>query len=103
MFKKFTNACVNIVQKFLPDAFIFCIVLTIIVFVAAMPVSKMNPFEIANAWGDSMWLLLGFSMQMALVLVLGTTAPYLKVSSIHLSYSLQVYAHLLRVFQNLCM
>ena len=81
MFKKFTNACVNIVQKFLPDAFIFCIVLTIIVFVAAMPVSKMNPFEIANAWGDSMWLLLGFSMQMALVLVLGTalaTAPPVK-------------------------
>ena len=81
MFKKFTNACVNIVQKFLPDAFIFCIVLTIIVFVAAMPVSKMNPFEIANAWGDSMWLLLGFSMQMALVLVLGTalaTAPLVK-------------------------
>ena len=81
MFKKFTNACVNIVQKFLPDAFIFCIVLTIIVFVAAMPVRKMNPFEIANAWGDSMWLLLGFSMQMALVLVLGTalaTAPLVK-------------------------
>ena len=81
MFKKFTNACVNIVQKYLPDAFIFCIVLTIIVFVAAMPVSKMNPFEIANAWGESMWSLLGFSMQMALVLVLGTalaTAPLVK-------------------------
>ena len=60
MFKKFTNACVNIVQKYLPDAFIFCIVLTVIVFVAAMPVSKMNPFEIANAWGESMWSLLGF-------------------------------------------
>lgn len=81
MFKKFTNACVNIVQKYLPDAFIFCIVLTIIVFLAAMPVSKMNPFEIANAWGESMWSLLGFSMQMALVLVLGTalaTAPLVK-------------------------
>ena len=81
MFKKFTNACVNIVQKFLPDAFIFCIILTILVFIAAMPVSKMNPFEIANAWGESMWSLLGFSMQMALVLVLGTalaTAPPVK-------------------------
>ena len=81
MFKKFTNACVNIVQKFLPDAFIFCIILTILVFIAAMPVSKMNPFEIANAWGESMWSLLGFSMQMALVLVLGTalaTAPLVK-------------------------
>lgn len=81
MFKKFTNACVNVVQKLLPDAFIFCIVLTILVFAAAMPVSKMNPFEVANAWGSSMWSLLGFSMQMALVLVLGTalaTAPLVK-------------------------
>ena len=81
MFKKFTNACVNIVQKFLPDAFIFCIILTILVFIAAMPVSKMNLFEVANAWGESMWSLLGFSMQMALVLVLGTalaTAPPVK-------------------------
>ena len=81
MFKKFTNACVNIVQKYLPDAFIFCIVLTIIVFSAAIPVSKMNLLEIANAWGESMWSLLGFSMQMALVLVLGTalaTAPPVK-------------------------
>ena len=81
MFKKFTNACVNIVQKFLPDAFIFCIILTILVFIAAMPVSKMNLFEVANAWGESMWSLLGFSMQMALVLVLGTalaTAPLVK-------------------------
>ena len=81
MFKKFTNACVNIVQKFLPDAFIFCIVLTIIVFSAAIPVSKMNLLEVANAWGESMWSLLGFSMQMALVLVLGTalaTAPPVK-------------------------
>lgn len=81
MFKKFTNACVNIVQKYLPDAFIFCIVLTIIVFSAAIPVSKMNLLEVANAWGESMWSLLGFSMQMALVLVLGTalaTAPPVK-------------------------
>ena len=81
MFKKFTNACVNVVQKLLPDAFIFCIVLTILVFATAMSVSGMDPFEIANAWGSSMWSLLGFSMQMALVLVLGTalaTAPLVK-------------------------
>ena len=81
MFKKFTNGCVNLVQKFLPDAFIFCIILTIVVFVAAMPVTGMNPIEIANAWGNGIWSLLAFSMQMALVLVLGTAfanAPAIK-------------------------
>lgn len=81
MFKKFTNGCVNIVQRFLPDAFIFCIILTIVVFVAAMPVAGMTPLQVAVAWGGGAWSLLAFSMQMALVLVLGTafaSAPIIK-------------------------
>ena len=78
MFKKFTNACVNVVQKYLPDAFIFCIILTIVVFLAALPVTGMKLWDVADAWGKGIWSLLKFSMQMALVLVLGTalaTAP----------------------------
>ena len=81
MFKKFTNACVNLVQRFLPDAFIFCIVLTMIVFVAVIPVTGMNPLQVAQCWGNGIWELLAFSMQMALVLVLGTAfanAPAVK-------------------------
>ena len=81
MFKKFTNACVNVVQKYLPDAFIFCIILTIVVFLAALPVTRMMPWDVADAWGKGIWSLLKFSMQMALVLVLGTalaTAPPVK-------------------------
>ena len=81
MFKKFTNGCVKLVQRFLPDAFVFCIILTIVVFIAAMPVAGMNPIEVANAWGSGVWGLLGFSMQMALVLVLGSAlanAPAIK-------------------------
>ncbi len=81
MFKKFTNGCVKLVQRFLPDAFVFCIILTVIVFIAAMPVTGMNPVEVANAWGSGVWKLLEFSMQMALVLVLGSAlanAPAIK-------------------------
>lgn len=81
MFKKFTNGCVGLVQKYLPDAFIFCILLTIAVFIAALPVTGMSPVEIARSWGDGVWSLLAFSMQMALVLVLGTAlanAPAVK-------------------------
>ena len=68
-------------QRFLPDAFVFCIILTIVVFIAAMPVAGMNPIEVANAWGSGVWGLLAFSMQMALVLVLGSAlanAPAIK-------------------------
>ena len=81
MFKKFTNGCVKLVQRFLPDAFVFCVILTIVVFIAAMPVAGMNPIEVANAWGSGVWGLLAFSMQMALVLVLGSAlanAPAIK-------------------------
>ena len=81
MFKKFTNGCVKLVQRFLPDAFVFCIILTIIVFIAAIPVTGMGPIEVANAWGSGVWNLLSFSMQMALVLVLGialANAPAVK-------------------------
>lgn len=72
MFKKFSNGCVNLVQRFLPDPFIFCIILTAVVFIAAMPATGQGPLAIVQYWGDGVWSLLGFSMQMVLVLVLGT-------------------------------
>ncbi|MEA4986612.1 MAG: short-chain fatty acid transporter [Anaerovorax sp.] len=81
MFKKFTNGCVALVQRFLPDPFIFCIILTVFVFLVAMPVTGQGPLEMVNHWGGGIWTLLAFSMQMALVLVLGSAlanAPSVK-------------------------
>ena len=72
MFKKLSNGCVALVNKYLPDPFIFCIILTVVVFIAAMPLTKQGPMEMINAWGNGVWGLLAFSMQMALVLVLGS-------------------------------
>lgn len=81
MFRKISNGCVHLVNRFLPDPFIFCIILTVIVFLAAMPATGSGPIEIVNAWGEGAWNLLAFSMQMALVLVLGSAlanAPAVK-------------------------
>ena len=81
MFKKFTNACVKLVTRWLPDPFIFAIILTIVAFLAAMPLTGQGPIEMVKHWGNGVWSLLGFSMQMVLVLVLGTafaTAPAIK-------------------------
>lgn len=72
MFRKFTNGCVALVQRFLPDPFIFCIILTVITLVGAMITTGQSFFEMANHWGAGVWGLLGFSMQMVLVLVLGS-------------------------------
>ena len=74
MFKKFTNGCVRVVNRWLPDAFLFAIILTIVVFFGAWAATGLGPIKLVNAWGNDkgFWGLLSFSMQMALVLVLGS-------------------------------
>ena len=81
MFKKFTNGCVRLMNRWLPDPFLFAIILTIVVFIGAMVGTKLNPIELVNAWGnsDGFWGLLSFSMQMALVLVLGSAMASARV------------------------
>ena len=78
MLSKLSKGCANFIQKFLPDPFIFCIILTVFVFIVAMPMTGQGPMEMIQHWGNGVWGLLLFSMQMALVLVLGSamaTAP----------------------------
>ena len=79
--KKFTNGCVKLVNNWLPDAFIFCIILTILAFVLAMPLTGQGPMDMVKHWGNGVWGLLAFSMEMALVAVLGSafaSAPIIK-------------------------
>ena len=81
MFKKFTNGCVRVVNRWLPDPFLFAIILTIVVFIFSMIGTHQGPVELVNAWGnnDGFWGLLAFPMQMALVLVLGSAMASAKV------------------------
>jgi short-chain fatty acids transporter len=85
MFKKFTNGCVRLMNRWLPDPFLFAILLTIVVFIAAMIGTRQGPLALVWAWGgkgttgSGMWNLLAFSMQMALVLVLGSAMASAKI------------------------
>lgn len=71
MFKKFTAGCVSLMQRYLPDAFIFAVLLTILTFVLALITTGQSVMDLVLHWGDGVWSLLSFTMQMALVLVLG--------------------------------
>lgn len=73
MFKKLTQFSVKLVQNYLPDPFLFAVILTLIVFVAGMGVTTQGPIDMINHWGKGFWGLLAFSMQMSLVLVTGHT------------------------------
>lgn len=81
MFQKIIKACVKMVQKYLPEPFIFAIILTLVAIIIAMPICHQTPLEVVEHWGDGVWSLLAFAMQMALVLVCGSTlaaAPAIK-------------------------
>lgn len=71
MFSMITNLSVKMVKNYLPSPFVFCIILTLAVFAAALVFTNQTVFETANFWGNGLWSLLGFSMQMALILVTG--------------------------------
>ena len=80
-FHKIINGCVGFMQKYLPEPFIFAIILTFVAIAVAIPVCHQSITEVVSNWGGGVWNLLGFSMQMALVLVTGATlaaAPTIK-------------------------
>ena len=73
--------CVRLVQRWLPEPFIFAILLTVVAAAVAMGVCSQSPVEVLEHWGGGVWNLLAFAMQMALVLVCGSAlaaAPAVK-------------------------
>ncbi|WP_050526433.1 short-chain fatty acid transporter [Pseudorhodobacter aquimaris] len=62
---------VRLVDRYLPDPFVFVLVLTLIAGLAAVFTQGTGPVEVVTMWGDGFWTLLTFSMQMLLVLVTG--------------------------------
>lgn len=88
---KFVDGCVSIVNKILPDAFIFAALLTFVVFIFAIIVAFCFETPAANllsadggkgffntilgviykGWYGGFWSLLAFTMQMALIIVTG--------------------------------
>lgn len=75
MLKKFTNACVKLVDRYLPDPFLFAIVLTIAGFAAAVAFTDNSVIRVLAAWGNfktGIWNLLKFSMQTSMIVVFGS-------------------------------
>ncbi|GIM45803.1 short-chain fatty acid transporter [Collibacillus ludicampi] len=70
-----------IVQRFLPDPFVFALLLTLILFVAGIIFTPHSTLEMVQFWGNGFWNLLAFAMQMSLILVTGhalASSPLVK-------------------------
>ncbi|WP_338472587.1 short-chain fatty acid transporter [Niallia sp. XMNu-256] len=61
----------RIMQRYLPDPFIFVIILTFVVFGLGLIFTDNGPYQMVQHWGNGFWGLLSFTMQMVLVLLTG--------------------------------
>lgn len=71
MFRLLTRGSVRLVERYLPDPYIFVLLLTIVAAAAAMIFEQQSPVKVMRMWGGGFWGLLTFAMQMLLVLLTG--------------------------------
>lgn len=71
MFKFLTRQSVKLVERYLPDPYIFVVLLTFIAAAAAIGIERQAPVDVLRWWGNGFWGLLTFTLQMVMVLVAG--------------------------------
>lgn len=73
----FTRLC----EAYLPDAFVFSLLLTLLVFMLGLIFTPHTTTELVVFWGKDFWSLNAFAMQMVFVLISGhmlATTPFIK-------------------------
>src|SRR6266851_5783305 len=58
-------------ERWVPDEFIFALLATFIVCLAALVATPSTPPQVVDAWGRGFWELIPFTMQMALIIITG--------------------------------
>ena len=58
-------------ESYVPDSFIFAVILTLVVYIMGILIAGKGPFQMINFWYGGFWNFLTFSMQMLLILVTG--------------------------------
>ena len=58
-------------ERWIPDAFIFALLATFIVFGAALATTPSSIVQVVDAWGHGFWELIPFTLQMSLIIITG--------------------------------
>ena len=69
--KFLTRLSNTIMEKYLPDPYIFVAILTALVMLLGIVFTESTPIDMVNYWGNGIWGLLAFTMQMVVVLAAG--------------------------------
>lgn len=83
MIPKIADRFSRIIQRYLPDAFVIAVLMTIIVLAVAMALNPGESFQVVQAWGDGFWVYLTFTIQMVLLLMTGmvlAAVPFISKS-----------------------
>jgi short-chain fatty acids transporter len=71
MLRALTRACVRYAERYIPDPYLYAVILTFVTAGGALIFTDSAPSEIVTAWYDGIWAILAFAMQMALILSTG--------------------------------
>lgn len=67
----FVDAITSFAERYVPDSYVILVILSLITFILALSFTPSSPYKIVQSWGQGFWILLEFSMQMALIIVTG--------------------------------
>ena len=79
--RKMGDGLTTIAQKAMPDAYICCLVLTVIAMLSVIVFTQHGIDDVVMMWGDGFWKILTFSTQSSLALITGavlSNAPLFK-------------------------
>ena len=71
MLTKLGERFTHVFLKYMPDAFVFAILLTLVTGIGAFIWLGSSPLEIITAWYDGFFMLLSFGMQIVLIIITG--------------------------------
>jgi short-chain fatty acids transporter len=81
MLRQLTRVCVRYAERYIPNPYLYAVILTFITVVAALIWTPSNAGKVIDSWYKGIWEILAFALQMALVLVTGVTladAPFVR-------------------------
>src|SRR2546423_478348 len=71
MLRRITRIFVKYAERYIPDPYLYALILTFVTAIASYVLTPADAVKIASSWYDGIWAILAFAMQMALILATG--------------------------------
>ena len=75
--ERWGSAWATSAERWMPDPFIFAILLVFAIFILGMAIQGLNPYELAQCMYKGFWKFLAFAMQMVIILITGYAIAYI--------------------------